>query len=291
VSASARGLSSRANSLAMVAPMLGSAPPAPTRSVEDVALWYHTLALPGNKVTPGWFDLRRVVDALPWPSVAGMRCLDVGTYDGFYAFELERRGAQAVVATDIRDHRDWDFPARARAAAPDTLTALAGEKGLGFEVAREALSSRVEKRIINVYDLSPETVGMFDVVVCGSLLLHLRDPVRALEAIRSVCRSWFMSIETVSLRLGMRSPRHPLAEMRFDEDTCQWWVPNVAGHRRMVEAAGFEVTSAGQPFSVPFGVGHTPRGRSPHALARQLFRRALTGGGGVPHAALLARPQ
>mgnify|MGYP001181038478 CR=1 FL=1 len=268
--------------------MLGSA--APARSVEDVALWYHTLALPGNKVTPGWFDLRGVVDALPWPNVAGMRCLDVGTYDGFYAFELERRGAQEVVATDIRDHRDWDFPARARAAAPNALTALAGEKGLGFEVAREALSSRVEKRIINVYDLSPETVGMFDVVICGSLLLHLRDPVRALEAIRSVCRSWFMSIETVSLRLGLRSPRHPAAEMRFDEDTCQWWVPNAAGHRRMVETAGFEVTSARRPFSVPFGVGHTPRGRSPQALARQLFRRSLTGGGGVPHAALLAHP-
>ena len=189
----------------MVAPMSGSAPPAPTRSVEDVALWYHTLALPGNRITPGWFDLRGVVDVLPWPDVAGKRCLDVATYDGFYAFELERRGAQAVVATDIPDHRDWDFPARARAAGPQTLTELAGEKGLGFEIARQALSSRVEKRLINVYDLSPEAVGMFDVVVCGSLLLHLRDPVRALEAIRSVCRSWFISIETVSLRLTMRT--------------------------------------------------------------------------------------
>jgi tRNA (mo5U34)-methyltransferase len=270
--------------------MSGAAPSAQTRSVEDVELWYHTLELPGNGATSGWFDLRGVVDALPWPDVAGKRCLDVGTYDGFYAFELERRGAQEVVATDIRDHRDWDFPARARAAAPQTLTALAGEKGLGFEVAREALCSRVEKQIINVYDLSPDTVGVFDVVVCGSLLLHLRDPVRALEAIRSVCRSWFMSIETVSLRLSMRSPRRPLAEMRFDEDTCQWWVPNVAGHQRMVEAAGFEVASAPRPFSVPFGEGHTPRGRGPQALAQRLYRRAFAGGDGVPHAALLAHP-
>ena len=45
-------------------------------------------------------------------------------------------------------------------------------------------SSGVER---SVYDLDPERDGRFDVVVCGSLLLHLRDPVRALEAIRGVC--------------------------------------------------------------------------------------------------------
>ena len=38
---------------------------------------------------------------MPWPDVRGKRCLDVGTYDGFLAFELERRGAASVVATDI----------------------------------------------------------------------------------------------------------------------------------------------------------------------------------------------
>ena len=61
--------------------------------LDAVPLWYHTLELPGGIVTPGWFDLRGVVDRLPWPDVRGKRCLDVGTYDGFYAFELERRGA------------------------------------------------------------------------------------------------------------------------------------------------------------------------------------------------------
>jgi hypothetical protein len=34
------------------------------------------------------------VERLPWPSsLAGMRCLDIGTMDDFWAFELERRGA------------------------------------------------------------------------------------------------------------------------------------------------------------------------------------------------------
>lgn len=269
----------------------GATSSATTRSIEEVPLWYHTLELPGGVVTPGWFDLRPVVETLPWPDVRGKRCLDVGTYDGFYAFELERRGAREVVATDIADHHGWDLPTARRAQAAEALAAVSGQKGLGFEVAKQALSSSVKKKIVNVYDLDPESLGTFDVVVCGSLLLHLRDPVRALEAIRSVCRSWFMSIEEVSLGLSLRFRRRPLAEMRGSATPAQWWVPNVAGHRAMVEVAGFDVVKALGPFSEPFGVGHTPRGRGPRAAALRLARRVVAGGDGVPHAALVARPR
>jgi tRNA (mo5U34)-methyltransferase len=262
----------------------------------DVTLWYHTLELPGGVVTPGWFDLRDQVAKLPWPDVEGKRCLDVGTYDGFYAFELERRGAAEVIATDIPDHEDWDWPAGARALGPAGLAMLAGQKGLGFEVAHEALGSNVEKRIISAYHLSPDQLGMFDVVVCGSLMLHLRDPVRALEAIRSVCGDWFMSIEQVSLGLSIALPQRPVADMVFDDRKCQWWVANRAGHRCMVEAAGFEVTETVGTFSEPYGPAHRAtvertRVRAPRLLAGQFARRVFTGNDGVPHAALLARPR
>src|SRR5213076_2993924 len=99
-------------------------------------LWYHTLELAPGVVTPGWFDLRPVADRMPWPDVAGRRCLDVGTYDGFLAFELERRGAAEVVATDISAHEDWDWPPVLRARGPDVLAELAGpDKSEGFRVA------------------------------------------------------------------------------------------------------------------------------------------------------------
>jgi tRNA (mo5U34)-methyltransferase len=265
--------------------------PAASPSVRDVPLWYHTLELPGDVVTPGWFDLRGIVARLPWPDVRGKRCLDVGTYDGFFAFELERRGARQVIATDIGDHDDWDVPIAARSSAAGELAELAGEKGLGFEVARRALGSQVEKRIVNVYDLSPEELGMFDVVVCGSLLLHLRDPVRALEAVRSVCSGSFLSLEEISLALTWRFRRRAVAEMRLDERLGQWWVANAAGHARLVEAAGFEVIERLGPFAEPFGVSHAARGRGLGSLARRLAMRALTGGDGVPHSAVLARPR
>ncbi|HWF53991.1 MAG TPA: class I SAM-dependent methyltransferase [Solirubrobacteraceae bacterium] len=265
-------------------------------AVAAVPIWYHTLELPGGVVTPGWFDLRAVADRLPWPDVRGKRCLDVATYDGFFAFELERRGAAEVVAIDIPDHEDWDWPAAARAAGGPTLATMAGEKGRGFEVAHAALGSRVRKQVLSTYHLAPDTIGEFDVVVCGSLMLHLRDPVRALEAIRSVCTGQFLSIEEISLPLTLALSRRPVAEMRFDERRCQWWVANLAGHRRMLEIAGFEVEVASGPFGEPFGPAHPAAGkrlpRSPRELGMRALRRAMTGEAlGVPHAALLAHPR
>ena len=51
------------------------------------------------------FDLRPFVDRYGLPeSLEGMRCLDVGTWDGFWAFEMERRGGE-VVGIDLDDER------------------------------------------------------------------------------------------------------------------------------------------------------------------------------------------
>jgi len=64
--------------------------------------WYHTLELAPGVVTPGGFDLRDMPDKVGLPaSLGGQRCLDVGTFDGFWAFELERRGASEVLALDV----------------------------------------------------------------------------------------------------------------------------------------------------------------------------------------------
>src|SRR4051812_39647712 len=120
--------------------------------------WYHTLELAPGVVTPGWFDLRTVAGRLPWPDLTGRRCLDVGTFDGFWAFEMERRGAAEVVAADILDPRRWDWPAD----ATEEAIAAVGERkdqGQGFEIAREALGSAVKRLELSVYDLDPAEIG------------------------------------------------------------------------------------------------------------------------------------
>jgi tRNA (mo5U34)-methyltransferase len=268
------------------------------REVEGLAAWYHTIDLPGGVTTPGFFDLRGVVDRWPWPDVAGKRCLDVGTFDGFLAFELERRGAAEVVAVDLDDYLQLDWPADHRLTSTQDpkylhMVAHAGaERGAGFRIAHRALGSRVERRTISVYDLVPHEVGTFDVVVCGSLLLHLRDPIRALEAIRSVCRGQFLSSELIHLWLSFVAWRVPVARLDGSGVMCQWWVPNGAGHLRMLWSAGFEVEQVSRPYVVAYNRNPEP----PRTVARRfehLVRRLVAGSSapGVLHRAALTRPR
>jgi tRNA (mo5U34)-methyltransferase len=275
---------------------VSTAPPdlaTPTQAQDAIArnrVWYHSIDVAPGVTTPGMFDLRPIVERLPWPDVRGKRCLDVGTYDGFLAFELERRGASEVVATDIDDHEKWDWPDHLRRRGTEYLSLAAGQKGAGFEIARELLGSDVRRESVNVYDLSPDVVGRFDVVVCGSLLLHLRDPLRALAAMRSVCAERFLSAGAIDLRPSVLQRDRPLARLDGVSDLCQWWLPNAAGHRQMLRAAGFEMERESRLYSIPFGPTHEPMQLRPRRLASKVARRVFTGNDGVPHHAILARP-
>src|SRR3954453_22542815 len=152
--------------------------------------WYHTIELRPGLETDGIYDLRPYVPRYRLPErMDGIRALDVGTFDGFWAFEMERRGA-AVTAIDLDDAREFDWPASRRPREFDRRP-----RGAGFEVAREALGSSVERRVCSVYDATPERFGTFDLVFCGSVLIHLRDQVLALERIAALCDGLFISVE------------------------------------------------------------------------------------------------
>jgi len=240
--------------------------------------------------TNGWFDLRPIVERMPWPDLSGKRCLEVGPYDGFLSFEMERRGAAEVVATDIGSPREWDWPLRSRATGPAAVVAINGEPtGRGFEIARSLLGSKAERVEISAYDLSPERLGEFDFVICGSLMLHLREPVRALEAIRSVCRGRFLSAETISPALAILH-RHKPAARFLGGDRCQWWIPNPAGHGSMLETAGFQIERAVRPYAIPIGTAHPAHNSRLGAAREHLMAVPVTRGVGVPHSAILCRP-
>jgi tRNA (mo5U34)-methyltransferase len=198
--------------------------------------WWHTIDIAPGVTTPGGWDLRATSETLPWPDVSGRRCLDVGTMDGFWAFELERRGAAEVIATDIGPGHA-DVSSRRRARGP--------EEPLGkhtFALAAELLGSRVEYRERNVYDLDPSVDGEFDVVVMGFVLQMVRDPLRALAAIRSVCRGHLLLLDTVSLPLSLLPA--PLARLDARRGAVEWFVFNRRGLIQVVDHAGFEVEVA-----------------------------------------------
>src|SRR3954454_13821602 len=103
--------------------------------------WYHTIDLGSGVVTPGEYDLRPILGRVPLPrSLTGMRCLDVGTHDGFWAFEMERRGAERVLAIDLDDPARLDWPQGMPALDRATLDELAARRRC-FKIAREALGS------------------------------------------------------------------------------------------------------------------------------------------------------
>ena len=125
-------------------------------AVDAHPFWYHTIDVAPGVTTPGWFDLRHVVDPIPFPDVRGKRCLDIGTFDGFYAFEIERRGAAEVVAIDVEDHEALGLAARLPRRRPGPRPRLSGPpKGAGFRLARELIGSKVDWRPLNIYDLDP----------------------------------------------------------------------------------------------------------------------------------------
>jgi tRNA (mo5U34)-methyltransferase len=197
--------------------------------------WYHSLELAPGHVTEGMFDLRPFVDRYGLPErLDGKRCLDVGTWDGFWAFEMERRGAAEVVALDLDDERELDWPPRRRPSEfPE------GPRGAGFKLAAELRGSKVERVVRSIYHATPEELGTFDFVFCGSVLIHLRDQLLALERIAGLCSDLFVSAEeydrfSSALRL-------PVSRYMTDRDKAVvFWMPSRQTWRKMMWSAGFD---------------------------------------------------
>jgi tRNA (mo5U34)-methyltransferase len=216
--------------------------------------WYHTLELGDGIVTEAMFDHRPVLHRYPLPAdLSGMRSLDVGTMDGFWAFEMERRGAESVTAIDLDDPEELDWPYALRDRHDKTLDETKAER---FALAKRALGSSVERVALSAYDLSPE-LGTFDLVFCGDLLLHLKDPITAVERIRSVCTGSAVIVSTIR-RFRFRESR-PMAELD-GIDQFVWWTTNLAGLQRIVLAAGFARIDASETFELPFRSGGDWRG-------------------------------
>lgn len=223
--------------------------------------WYHALELEPGRATEALFDMRPHVPRYGLPErMNGMRALDVGTWDGFFAFEMERRGAE-VVALDLDDERALDWPPRRR---PQSFPEE--PRGEGFRLAAEILGSRVKRVACSIYDATPAALGTFDVVFCGFVLVHLRDQLLALERIAALTRGTCVLAEEYD-RLTSLLP-FPASRYRADREAAVvFWLPSARTWRRMLWTAGFEdvreharlTVASEQGFSVPQVVLHGTR--------------------------------
>jgi SAM-dependent methyltransferase len=206
--------------------------------------WYHSIEVAPGVVTPGLIDLRDIAPRVLPGSLEGRRALDVGTFDGFWAFELERRGAETI-AIDVGTAEEAEWPPHARVRLRAEAEAMGVELGLGFSLAAQALGSSARRVVCDVYDLEPDVVGgPVDVAFVGALLLHLRDPVRALERLHATLAPGgvLILLEPFAVRQTLLHPSAPVARFEAHLTAFNWWVANVAALRAWVRAAGFRTT-------------------------------------------------
>jgi tRNA (mo5U34)-methyltransferase len=185
--------------------------------------WFHTIDLGNGFVTPGVDRTKAKLKKLRFPqSLSGKTFLDIGAWDGFFSFEAERRGAARVLAVDefVWAGKAW------------------GSKA-GFETAKKILNSQVEDRLISVYDISPATIGQFDVVLFSGVLYHLEHPYLALLNVASVTKE-LLILETHTDLEWTRRPAiafYPGGELRGDQ--TNWCGPNTLAVKAMLSCCGF----------------------------------------------------
>jgi tRNA (mo5U34)-methyltransferase len=146
--------------------------------------------------------------------LAGKRVLDIGAWDGYFAFAAEKRGAAQVVAADM-------------VTAP------------GFRLAKRLLHSQVAAIEVDIMDLDPEKIGAFDLVLCLGVLHHLKHPLMALERVCRVTAERLI-LETYVDMLDCPRPAmafYPGAEL--NGDPSNWCGPNPAMVIAMLRTAGF----------------------------------------------------
>ena len=224
-------MSSRMSDLPEAAPFT----PAELQSRVDELRWFHRIDLGNGIVTPGEDESPEKLAKLRLPDrLDGLSVLDIGAWDGFFSFEAERRGAARVVAIDPECWREpvW------------------GPNGWGtpepFTLAHRALNSRVETIDIDLLEISPESVGTFDVVFFLGVFYHLPNPWLYLSQAASVCNK-LMVLETHADMLDF-----PRAAMAFypgaevDGDESNYWGPNAKALAGMLAQEGLTRTRAYQ---------------------------------------------
>jgi SAM-dependent methyltransferase len=222
----------------------------PKRGVRAEDVWiYHRHDLPGLEEQEWRWDLRGdEASYLGNWNFNGKRVLEFGAASGGLTFWMEQQGAE-VVAVDLSPDigvTSWDT----LVSPKDDVTEM--NRGMlqvierlnnGFWYAHEQLASKTKVVHGTAYHI-PSEIGRFDVVTLCGILLHLRDPIGALENAISFSDkaiiitdlvprfkvrtySKFRSPTSCQLKTGPRCGEGELGGTLLRSFTCDIWILKV----------------------------------------------------------------
>ncbi len=186
--------------------------------------FYHSFEMPDGTRIDGAIpleDLKKRLGSFPIPEdLTGKTVLDIGPWDGFFTFAMERRGA-AVTAID---YVDLD----------------------SFRLLAERFASRARYLRMEVYELDPGRLGRFDYVLFLGVLYHLKHPQLAMEKVCAMTEEMCVvdtHVSNASQWLAGERAAFPSMDLyEHDELAGQldnWCGPTVEAVQMMARVAGF----------------------------------------------------
>lgn len=188
--------------------------------------WWHDIEVEPGVFTGGAIkDMKQIatrIMGMP-ENLTGKSVIDVGGWNGGYSFIAEQRGAKDILMVDIFQNKE--------VGAID-----------GFNLAKEMLGSKVEFKELGVYDLSPDSVGMFDVVMFYGVFYHIDDCLKAMKNLYSITKEQCILETALCRNKDLLCIDTPVAEWQYgyNNDKYNKWHPNFAFIHKMATDVGFK---------------------------------------------------
>ena len=189
--------------------------------------FWHSVELPDGTVTPGkkplWFLKLEEQAILEHISPKGKSVLDIGAWDGYFSFAMERLGASNVTASDWHCwvwEESW------------------GSKD-SFDFVKQALKSQVNEWIVKAEEI-PVNGPRHDIVLVLGVLYHVKNPIALIERATALANDRVV-IETEYRNDGLLEPiLYLVSGDELNDDSSNWNVPNLAAISVICEMAGLE---------------------------------------------------
>jgi len=192
--------------------------------------FYHSMDLPRVGSIAGYWDLRgRFADYTAHTPIEGRTFLDVGTATGFLSFEAEKCGASVTSF-------DADGPDRYQFVTGNHDQAYFRRLRNGYAFSHELLGSKANLVLGDIYSM-PQSVQPHDVVMVGQILVHLRDPLLALQ------RACEVSKDTLIITEGSFESESPVSVFIGEKSPYSWWHLSTGLYRTYLDMLGFEIIS------------------------------------------------